>query len=414
MIIQGVQDGEVYGADTPLYFSAQALLGESITSVTLLIYVWYGDKVTDEPANPNYRLYRNEDSFGKNATFTEFNISSFAKDVLRFETFSGSYALNNACWMKVEYYINYLDAGQAPQTLDSELTIACTMGYSTYEQEANFLLNPVLFPSSELNATIGSVLPITILANQITGGSSKTITKLMANYSDGSYNEFVVPAVTDNTNNLFQIAEFDITDVDYIDIESDVPAYGSVRVFPKSVYKYKPQRVGYLDSNGTISHITFYGNNIEISNYTRDTFGAYKGSSYDRNNGNTRIFRTNGRESITMNTDWVSEDFFQVIDQLLLSKYVFLEVENLSCGKTYPQVVESDGGTCESAQCVANGLQKYGLTFDDLRTAPTYEVGQRINVIPETKNITQKKLVNELINYQIEFKKAFGKKATYL
>ena len=414
MIIQGVRDGEVYGADTPLYFSVLSQLGETITSVTALLYIWYGDKITDEPADPNYRLERNADSFGKSATFTEFNFAPFAKDILRFDSFGGTYALNNACWVKIEWFVNYLDAGQLPQSISGDRTIVCTTGYSMYEQESNFILNPIIFPSSELNVTIGSVLPITILANQITGGSSKTITKLMANYSDGDYNEFVIPAVTDNTNDLFQIAEFDITDVEYIDIVSDVPAYGSLRVIPKRVHKHKPQRVGYLDSNGAISYATFFGNTKEISDYTRDTHRAYRGSNFDRTRGNIKTFRTNGNESITMNSDWVDEDFFHVVDQMLLSKYVFLEVENLVCGKVFPEAVEAKGGTFEGGTCLFDKLAKYGINMDDTRTAPTYEIGERINVIPETKNITHKKSVDELINYQIEFRKAFGKKATYL
>ena len=414
MIIQGIQEGEVYGADTPLFFSVAATGNEYLLSVILELKIWYGDKVTDKPSTPNYVISRDADSFGLGGTFTEFNVSNFAKDVLRFDTFAGSYALNNAIWLEVAYLVNYQDGITPPQAITGDVTIVCTNGYSLYEQGVNSVLNPVIFPSPEINATIGSSVSITTLASQITGSSSKTITRLTATYSDGTTSAFVLPAVTDTTNDLFQVAEFIVTDVDYIDIVSDVPAYGSMRVIPKSVHKYKPQRVGYLDSNGAISYITFFGNSKEISEYNRNSQRSYSGSSFGANLGNKNYFSTNGSETIILNSDWVCEGFFNAINELLLSKYVFFETEGLVCGKTYPEIVEGDGGICESAQCLSDKLVKFGLSLNELRTEPTYEVTERTAILPKSKKETRKMSVDGLINYQIEFEKAFDKKPTLI
>ena len=407
MTIQGIQDGQVYGADSPLYISFLSSLNEEIISVTLLISVWYGDKVTDEPADPNYRLERNVDSLGQRATFTEFNVAPFAKDVLRFDTFSGSYTNNNACWMKVEYIVNYIDAGSLPQSILGDLTIVCTNGYGTYEQGANYLLNPFRFGSSEINATIGSTLNITVLANQITGGSTKTISSITARSSDGTIDTRNLSAVTDNTNDLFEVISFLVDDVDYIDIESDVPSYGSFRVYPTNVYRHSPIRIGYLDPNGAISYLTFYGNNKEVSNYTRDSHQVYTGSNYGKNNGNRRVFRTNGTESITLNSDWVDESFFTSINEMLLSKYVFLQTEERSIGvfqTKFKDRVLADGGVVESIGCVTTDCGFSGL----------YGISGRVVVIPNTSSIDKMKNIDELINYQVTFDKAFNKKPTYL
>ena len=414
MTTLGVQNNQVYGADSPLYLSIVAGINETITQVDLNITIWSGDRVTDKPADANYTLVRTADSFGSKASVTEFNVAPFAKDVLEFNTFSGSYSAGAACWMELEYLVSYVDSGQLPQSILGSVTIVCTNGYGFYTQEPNYILDPFRAVSSDINATIGSTLKIPVLCTDITGAPTKSISSVTATYSDGTTTTTNLPVVTDNTLELFETIEFDITDVDWIDVESDVSTYGKVRIHPKKPYRYDPIRVGYLDANGAISYLTFFGNNKELSNYTKESHRVYTGSDYSANKGNKRVFRVNGTESITLNTDWVDEDIFNSIDEMLLSKYVFLEIESLTCGLDFAQKVQADGGVYEGGTCVANRLSELGIDIGDIRTEPVYAVSDRVSIIPNTNNINKIKSVDELINYEISFDKAFNKKPTYL
>lgn len=414
MIIRGVQDNQIYGADSPLYFSVLAGINETIRAVDLLITVWSGDRITDAPLDATYSLSRTVDSFGSKATATEFNVAPFAKDVLEFDTFTGNYSTGAACWMDIEYYIDYLDASQNSQSILSSITIVCTNGYGFFTQEPNYILDPFRVVSSDINATIGSTLKIPVLCTGITGGATKSISSVTATYSDGTTTTVNLPSVTDTTLDLFETISFNVTDVEWIDIESDVPSYGKMRVHPKKPYVYDPVRVGYLDANGSISYITFFGNNKEVSNYTRESHRVYRGGDYSANKGNKRVFRTNGTESITLNTDWVEEDMFNAIDELLLSKYVFLEVESLGCGLDFAEKVQADGGVYEGGSCVVTKTAELGIDITSLRTDPVYEVSDRISIIPNTDSINKIKSIDELINYEISFDKAFTKKPTYL
>ena len=416
--VSGISNGKVYGVNSPIYLNVLAGLGEELTSVFIRIRTWRGTKASETTYFPtindwSYELQRDTNTFGVGAVETEFNVATFARDAIRFDSYDGNYLSLNACWMRVNYTVNFLDNSDLPDSTTGNIYILCSSGYSFYEDGANVELNPVNFRASSLKATIGSTLNIPVISTSQAGSASETASSITATYSDGTTSTQSITTSGNNSDNLLQRFLFSVTDVDWIDVATDNPNLPTLRVYPTKPYKYTPYKIGYLDSQGTVSYVTFFGNSKENANYDRENFRRFRGSKYSTEKGNHNTFYTNGQDSITLNSDWVDEDFYNVIDEILLSEYVFIQDESLNCGVDFFERAEADGATVESKTCAGDAMAELGVSINDTKGEPVYVVSSRTQVLPNTTSVEIFKSLDGLINYSLDFKKAFNKKATF-
>lgn len=416
--VSGISDGKVYGVNSPIYLNVLAGLGEELTSVSIRIRTWRGTKASESTHFPttndwSYELQRDTNTFGSGAVETEFNVATFARDAISFNSYNGNYLSLNACWMRVQYTVNFLDASVLPDSISGNIYILCSSGYSFYEDGANLEINPVNFRASSLKATIGSTLEIPVVSTSQAGSASETASSITATYSDGTTSTQSITTTGSNSNNLLQRFSFSVTDVDWIDVATNNPNLPTLRVYPTVPYKYTPYKIGYLDSQGTISYVTFFGNSKENANYDRENFRRFRGSRYSTEEGNHNTFYTNGQDSITLNSDWVDEDFYNVIDEILLSEYVFIQDESLNCGYNFIERAEADGATVEAKACAVEAIATFGVSIDDTEGDPVYAVSGRTKLLPNTTSVEIFKSLDGLINYSLDFKKAFNKKATF-
>ena len=136
---------------------------------------------------------------------------------------------------------------------------------------------------------------------------------------------------------------------------------GRVRYYIICEPKYTPYQIAFINRFGVADFITFFKRSDERGNFTQD---SYQKSIY--NDGFTtpslqvgkyNSFNVNSRNSLTLNTGFVDQDYDDTIKDILMSEYVAV-----LDGSQWVSVVP-DRGTIEYQKHVNQKLINYTLTF---------------------------------------------------
>jgi hypothetical protein len=135
----------------------------------------------------------------------------------------------------------------------------------------------------------------------------------------------------------------------------------SVRYYLVCEPKYTPYQIAFINRYGVADFITFFKRSDERGTFTQDT---YQKSIY--NDGFTtpslevgkyNSFNVNSRNSLTLNTGFVDQDYDETIKDILMSEYVAV-----LDGSQWVSVVP-DRGSIEYQKHVNQKLINYTLTF---------------------------------------------------
>jgi hypothetical protein len=151
---------------------------------------------------------------------------------------------------------------------------------------------------------------------------------------------------------------------DYYDVilkDSGGDTIDTVRYYLVCEPKYTPYQIAFINRFGVADFITFFKRSDERGNFTQDT---YQKSIY--NDGFTtpslevgkyNSFNVNSRNSLTLNTGFVDQDYDETIKDILMSEYVaVLENGNWIA-------VQPERGSIEYQKHVNQKLINYTLTF---------------------------------------------------
>ena len=164
----------------------------------------------------------------------------------------------------------------------------------------------------------------------------------------------------------------DTTDIGIVDelyVSSD-KSTDVIKIKTFECSKYEPIKVTFVNKFGALQDIYFSLKSIESLNTTGETYKAnafnFNTLTYDTYKPQVAQYNKMGKESITLNTDYISEEYNEVIKQLMMSEQVWIA-----------------------------------------KLTDTEEV---LAVIPKTQNVTYKTSLNDrLVQYTIEFEYAFDK-----
>ena len=96
---------------------------------------------------------------------------------------------------------------------------------------------------------------------------------------------------------------------------------------PKGECKYTPVRCDFVNKYGAWQTEWFFkasSKSISVENTEYNLMPATY-PSYDVLEGQRKVFNTNGKEQVKVNTDWVNESYSEVIKQLMLSERILLD-----------------------------------------------------------------------------------------
>ena len=94
--------------------------------------------------------------------------------------------------------------------------------------------------------------------------------------------------------------------------------------------KYTPVQMRFINKNGIPQDQYFFLKSVESINTKSETFKrnifTYSSSNYDTKSHQTKTFNKTGKKRFTLNTDYLAEAYNAVIEDIMLSEYVWIFV----------------------------------------------------------------------------------------
>ena len=151
---------------------------------------------------------------------------------------------------------------------------------------------------------------------------------------------------------------------DYYDVilkASDGSTIDTVRYYLVCEPKYTPYQIAFINRFGVADFITFFKRSDERGNFTQDTYqkSIYNDgfTSPSLEVGKYNSFNVNSRNSLTLNTGFVDQDYDETIKDILMSEYVAVLENNQWIA------VQPERGSIEYQKHVNQKLINYTLTF---------------------------------------------------
>ena len=260
--------------------------------------------------------------------YVVFEISELVRDYITTE-FSGSYN-NEPVWVKLDYVINNSEGGQVTNGSDTYLAF---YGYTEYKDGINsqgsrnklFSNNKIFIPDNE--TLVVPVFSEDVADVTFQGDTTTVVTTTSTTDTDSkiAYASVNLASVGNVTNVLIETITGDI----------NVP----VEVIDCS--KYNPLKVTFYNKSGALQDLFFFAKNIESVSRTAETYksSVYNAgtNSYSINQHQYANLNVTGRESITLNTGYLSQEYNEPIKELMMSEKVWLTKDSV----VYPISVRS-------------------------------------------------------------------------
>ena len=271
------------------------------TTGKIEIFLW--NKGTSEPATPNYILSKNVPSANQNKL--AWNVANYANEFIKpiapvpcDEPTEENY--NTWCYMRVVSYSDDVEV--------NDEQFVCLNGYNAYSVGYNYSTEDAIVPlvntDIKLKTNSGfNYINVWLESNDyVWQGDVSTRFELLTDglwklpYDYGTYS-FKLDASTIFSINTEQICE----------------------------PKYTPITCSFINRFGGWQYLTFFKASSEAIETEFKEFSMLPSSiDYNVLQGQRRRFNHQGKQSIKCNTGWVEENYFDLIQDLLLSEVVLL------------------------------------------------------------------------------------------
>lgn len=283
------------------------------TTAKIEIFLW--NKGTTEPIIPNYTLSKNIASTSQ--TLISWNVANYAKEFIKpIAPVSVSVPteenVNNWCYMKV---ISYSDDVEV-----NDETFVCLNAYSNYldgyNQYDGYTVI-ILKGTQTIKVNETPYFNVWIEPDPIEFTT-------YANYYIGNTLSYIVPIVSEGLDpSMFKVPY--INNTTYCEIQQE-DIRGAVNFEKVCEPKYTPITCNFINRFGGWEFLTFFKANSSSIDVTSKDFNMLPSSiNYNVLQGQKRVFNSQGKQKIKCNTGWVDENYFDLIQDLLLSETVLLD-----------------------------------------------------------------------------------------
>ncbi len=294
------------------------------------LYIWNG--TGSAPTSPTYTLSKLIPA--PSITKTTYNISPYLKEFISHAAFQNNYNIGNQTLTTTEWcnvsVKRYKKLTTTFTQVGSTTTYKVFDGYGLYTEGYNKDLGDILLDegtyyflydsaavlatdtlkragSITWNATAGYKVKYTELVtgttNTVTIPSSGVITSYRVN--PNYYDNGCLTQITDAANNVLWGATFE----------------------RRTECHYEPVCCDFINRYGAWQREYFFKASKSNINVENTEYNLLQNNlvNYDVLEGQRKTFNTNYSETITVNTDWVSEDFSENLRQLMTSERILLD-----------------------------------------------------------------------------------------
>ena len=245
-----------------------------------------------------------------------YNISNYVKEFIKPiapVTVSVPTEENDNCWA---YCVvkRYTELTLGVYTLLSTETFVCLNGYTDYTGGYN-------------NDDTTAVLP---LVNTGITYYKSTAANYINVFIETIANDIVWTSDTEDMyfNNtepsLWKLPYYENTYLDFSPYT--LPRIFTLKVEELCEPKYTPVTCAFINRFGGWQYLTFFKANLQSIDVTSKDFNLLPSNvNYNVLQGQKRVFNQQGKQKIKCNTGWVDENYFDLIQDLLLSEVVILD-----------------------------------------------------------------------------------------
>ena len=128
--------------------------------------------------------------------------------------------------------------------------------------------------------------------------------------------------------------------------------------------KYEPKKVTFINKFGVLQDMYFFKKAVEKINVKKESYKSniLSGNTYDRSNHVYRDFNLVGKESVTLSSGFLSEEYNEVFKQMMLSEKVWVTNITEYGEQVLPINVKTSNITYKTS--LNNKLVEYTIEFD--------------------------------------------------
>lgn len=304
------------------------------------LYIATGDGAS--PASPTYTLSKL--IAASNKPETQYNISPYIREFMNFNSIVSAY---DDDYMNINTFANvvvnrYKNIGAGYVLIDSTSYYAFD-GYGYYSDGSNPDLGRSLMTEGtyyyNYDSTIDLAVDFDLVPSSIgvplKGSANEGYTATYTNLVSGatvsvSLSKFLYGGGTYNFPRQFTTVYSpyyaDGNKLEIID-SLTTTVLGTYYFYPKEACKYTPIKCDFVNKFGQYQRLWFYAASNDTLNVTSSEHKNLQSSitSYNTIQGQSKEFNLNGKESIKVNTDWVDEDFKNILKEIMLSEKVLID-----------------------------------------------------------------------------------------
>lgn len=291
------------------------------TASMIQVFLWNGN-TTPMPASPAYTLSKNIPSSSSPATY--YDLSPYIREFINHNTLQ-TITTSNAptpsaqwCWIGIKTF---------KKTTGGFVQFGSTLTYRAYEGYGNYTdgANPNLF---RVHLDAGTY-------NYYLDGSGNYGHLTIENISGDTikYTNLVTGANNTSSLGTLNVQDYPRVYSTYLNAGNKVEIINAGTTVwtatfqPKAECKYTPVRCDFVNKYGAWQTEWFFkasNRSISVENTEYNLMPATY-PSYNVQEGQRKVFNTNAKEQIKVNTDWVNESYSEVIKQLMLSERILLD-----------------------------------------------------------------------------------------
>lgn len=326
---------------SPFYIKVD---NDSLSSTILSLYVYEGTKETDKPASAQYTITKNVISGN---SFIAYEISELVRDYInvnfnqertldayiqRVEEDGGTFESNSllttfsqdfdadyssgTVWVEAD--VELYDAVNGGGTLleTNYFDYIAFDGYGYFEDGANPELSRTYLQSNnDIFYLSGEAVQVPVFSDDVTAvkfyNGATLHTTVNVSESQSTTGQIVYASSTSTTTKIEVISGTTET----------------INVYEVDECKYTPYKVTFVNKYGALQNIYFFKKSTETLNTTQEIYKANNidlfAVDYDLQKHQYQTYNKAGKENITMNTGFVTEEYNSVLRELLLSEQVW-------------------------------------------------------------------------------------------
>lgn len=365
---------------SPHYILQGAGMG-TLDSVQLKIYIWEGLE-SAVPSTPEYDIKKKSNG-GADCVF---EVSELIRDYL--DIFFGGEYNSKSVWVKFELSGETTTGSSAFP--DYSYNMLAFDGYSYFE-EPNFdvddnismISNRTIFAladnifrvpvNTKTSPTVTFLKDGKIVGIQNYSSSTDTSTQIayaspLGEVNYDSYKERVLNfnfSYFEDSRCLQEFFdEFEIGEVDKVVVSNSSGDIETINVITLEECKYDPKKITFINKFGVFQDMYFFKKSVEKMSVKKDSYksNTFNGSYYAVSDHVNKNFNVIGKESITLSSGYLSEEYNEVFKQLMLSEKVWITELTDTKELVLPINVTTSNITYKTS--LNNKLVEYTIEFD--------------------------------------------------